>query len=140
MWPMVLRQIIQRVQTWMRRLWRSPRALSPASNPPVTPEQYQPDTRQFPMREEATASANNSQDAHPSGEPAKEFSTEVIPGRPGTEAGDDNLETPDNGGSSSPEALRPELRWVGGNTFLFAGRHIREIKSAFQAAGGDRTT
>ena len=107
MWPMVLRQIIQRVQTWMRRLWRSPRALSPASNPPVTPEQYQPDTRQFPMREEATASANHSLDAHPSDEPAKEFSSEVIPGRPGTEAGDDNLETPDNGGNSSPEALAP---------------------------------
>ena len=77
MWPMVLRQIIQRVQTWMRRLWRSPRPLSPASNRPVTPEQYQPDTRQFPMREEATASANNSQDAHPSGEPLSANLTET---------------------------------------------------------------
>ena len=99
---MVLRQIIQRIQTWARRLWRSL-----ASNPPVASKQRHPDTSQFSIGGEAMASANNSQDAHPSAEPLKRCPGEVIPGRPGTEAGNDKLETPGNLDPNSNEAAAP---------------------------------
>ena len=103
--PMMLRKIIQRMRTWARRLWHSLRALSPASNPLATSKPRQPDTIQSPMGGEATASANNSQDAHPLAEPPERRPGEVILGRPGTLAGgDNNLETPDNQDSSSNEA------------------------------------
>ena len=105
--PMVLRKIIQRMQTWARRLWRSPRALSPASNPPTTSRPFQPDTSQSPMGGEATASANNSQNAHPLAEPSEWRPGQVILGRPCTLAGDNNLEKLDNQDSSSNEASAP---------------------------------
>lgn len=96
---MLLRQIIQRIQTWAQRLWRLPRVLSPTSNHPVTSKHRQPDTSQFPT--------NNSQDAHLSAEPSKRRPVEVIQGQPDFENGTGNLEIPKNQNNLSNKTSPP---------------------------------
>ena len=94
MWPIMLRELIRRMEAWAQRLWQSSRAFAPSSRRAVTPEQRQPDTPGGATRGKAKTSVDDYQDESPSAQPPETHSGVDVLDPTDTEDRNDNLAQP----------------------------------------------